>query len=97
MVSAVRLLVRGVVQGVGYRYWTERQARELGLRGWVRNLDDGRVEIFAEGEPAALDELERRCHRGPRSASVDQVAREARPVRGLLSFAADEDADAPEP
>ena len=67
--------VRGRVQGVGFRWWTRRIADELGLRGSVRNLDDGSVEVHAEGGPAALDELERALARGPVTARVESVER----------------------
>jgi acylphosphatase len=60
-----RLIVRGRVQGVGYRDWTVREARRLGLSGWVRNRRDGSVEILAQGEDAALDALAERCLEGP--------------------------------
>lgn len=65
--------ITGRVQGVGYRWWTARQARALGLLGWVMNDDSERaVEVVAEGTPAALDELERRLRRGPQGAYVER-------------------------
>ena len=59
MTNVVRMtvFVRGRVQGVGFRWWTRARARELGLNGWARNTDDGRVEVVAEGERAELDRL----------------------------------------
>lgn len=63
----------GRVQGVGFRWWTARTARSLGLRGTVRNLPDGRVEVHAAGTTAALEDLERRLERGPAAARVDRV------------------------
>ena len=75
-VSARRLVARvtGRVQGVGFRWWVRRQAEALRLTGWVMNSDDERsIELVAEGDPEALDELERRLHRGPESARVDEV------------------------
>jgi acylphosphatase len=68
-----RLLVSGRVQRVGYRDWTVRNARELGLTGWVRNLSDGRVEILADGDEAALGKLLDALRTGPRLASVEHV------------------------
>jgi acylphosphatase len=53
----VTAFVRGQVQGVGFRWWTRSRALELGLRGWARNLPDGRVEVLAQGEPGACDRL----------------------------------------
>lgn len=93
--SAVRLLISGIVQGVGYRAWAVRVARELGLQGWVRNLHDGRVELWAEGPAAVLDELEQRCRVGPRSAQVTRVEREARGGQSHAGF--EERATAGEP
>ncbi len=72
-----RFLVEGRVQGVFYRVWTQAQAQELSLRGWVRNLPDGRVEALAVGAADDLDELERRLQQGPPSARVSRVLREA--------------------
>jgi acylphosphatase len=69
-----RWIIEGRVQGVGFRAWVARYARETGLRGWIRNRADGSVETEAEGEAAAMQELERRVKRGPPHASV-QIAR----------------------
>jgi acylphosphatase len=55
--TRVTAFVRGRVQGVGFRWWTRSRALELGLRGWARNLPDGRVEVLAQGEAAAVDRL----------------------------------------
>ncbi len=71
--SRVHLLVSGIVQGVFFRQSTVDEARRLGVAGWVRNLPDGRVEVEAEGERAALDALVRFCRRGPPAAQVDGV------------------------
>ena len=65
--------VSGNVQGVGFRYHTTAKARELGLRGWVKNLADGRVEGVAEGESEALDALLLWCRQGPDHARVESV------------------------
>ena len=65
-----QLLVRGRVQGVGYRASCCRKAKELGLSGWVRNLGDGSVEVQAEGPAHLLTELRLWCERGPRGAEV---------------------------
>jgi acylphosphatase len=66
-------LVQGRVQGVGFRWFVHREASELGLRGWVRNTDDGAVEIVAAGEETDLRELQLAIHRGPRGSRVDRV------------------------
>lgn len=66
--------VTGHVQGVGFRWWTRRRAEALGLGGWVMNGDDERsVQVVAEGEAAALDELERLLRAGPAGARVESV------------------------
>jgi acylphosphatase len=66
-------LVKGRVQGVGFRWFVQREAAELGLRGWVRNTDDGHVEIVAAGEPDVLAELKVSLHKGSRGSRVDAV------------------------
>jgi acylphosphatase len=69
----VRLVVKGKVQGVGFRFFTLRRAIELGLDGFVRNLPDGSVEIVARGPGARLETLEAAVKAGPRSARVTEV------------------------
>ena len=69
-----RLIVRGRVQGVGYRICCQRRAEELGLSGWVRNRSDGSVEVEAEGPIQQLVELQLWCERGPREANVSGVS-----------------------
>jgi acylphosphatase len=68
-----RLIVRGEVQGVGYRVGCKRRATELGLAGWVRNCADGSVEIQAEGVQEHLAELRVWCEAGPAGARVASV------------------------
>ncbi len=70
---AVRFLVRGRVQGVGYRWFVWREAERLALRGSVRNLPDGSVEVVAQGVEEVLERLERALTRGPSGARVDRV------------------------
>jgi acylphosphatase len=81
-----RLIVTGRVQGVGYRWWAQGQARALGLDGWVRNLRDGSVELLAAGTPEAIDRLVRACHGGPPAAMVDAVQRFEADDEGLAGF-----------
>jgi len=66
-------LVKGRVQGVGFRWFVHREAAELGLRGWVRNTDDGHVEVVASGEPESLAELKAAIRKGSRGSRVDAV------------------------
>lgn len=70
---ARRYVVRGRVQGVGFRYFVVEHARLEGLVGWVANRDDGTVEAHVEGELDAVTRLERAMHRGPGGARVDTV------------------------
>ncbi len=67
----LRILVSGVVQGVGFRAFTERLAQSYGLRGWVRNLPDGRVEILAEGDEEVLFHFVKDLWKGPRLSKVE--------------------------
>jgi acylphosphatase len=70
---SIRVRVSGRVQGVSFRVWTERQANQLGLSGWVRNCEDGSVEAVFSGPSAAVDAMLDACRRGPRLAHVDSV------------------------
>jgi acylphosphatase len=72
---AARWLVTGVVQGVGFRWFVAREAERLGLRGWVRNLADGSVEVVAAGEEAQIREMHQKLTVGPRLAQVERVER----------------------
>ena len=79
--------VHGDVQGVGFRYFLMREAQRLGLRGWVRNRDDGTVEFVAEGSREDLDRLKQAAERGPRMAQVERVdAQWSAAAGGLTSF-----------
>jgi len=71
--GAVQVWISGRVQGVGYRAATRRQALALGVRGWVKNLPDGRVTAVFAGEPMAVQKMVDWCHRGPALAQVTQV------------------------
>jgi acylphosphatase len=74
-VPALRLVVLGCVQGVGFRWWAIDAALSLGLRGWVRNRRDGSVEIHAIGPADRLDVLAQACESGPAAARVASVER----------------------
>jgi acylphosphatase len=67
------MVIRGVVQGVGFRHFIFRRATELGLSGDVRNLPDGAVEVRARGDAASIEALMALARRGPSSARVDDV------------------------
>ena len=83
---AKRWFVRGRVQGVGFRYFVERVAGELALAGYVRNLDDGRVEVYAVGPPPRLSQLAGLLWKGPRWADVRGVEEQDAPVQQYGSF-----------
>jgi len=86
-VSARRFLVRGRVQGVGFRWFVEREAAILQIAGWVRNNYDGSVEVLAQGTREQLAGLHGRLREGPRASRVDEVeVSDAEPIRGLTSF-----------
>ena len=68
------LFITGIVQGVGYRYHCRRHAQGLGLVGWVRNLDDGRVEAVLQGTREQVESMIKWCYRGPSEAQVSDIA-----------------------
>jgi len=72
-VTRLHVLVRGRVQGVGFRWFVRERASALGVIGWVRNRPDGAVEIAAEGTPDAIDRLRRLVERGPDGAVVSAI------------------------
>jgi acylphosphatase len=80
----LQAVVRGRVQGVSFRYYTQAEARRLGLNGWVRNQPDGSVEVLAEGPRAELDALLAFLHRGPPAARVSGVEAHRSPALGDL-------------
>lgn len=72
-VRTVRVRIAGRVQGVGYRYWTERAAADAGLSGWVRNRRDGTVEALLSGAPDNVAKMIERCRDGPSGARVTSI------------------------
>jgi acylphosphatase len=85
--QARRYVVRGRVQGVGFRWFVEREAHILGIVGWVRNKADGSVEVLAMGTRDQLNGLRSRLREGPRAARVDDIEEfEAKPINGLTTF-----------
>ena len=71
--KVIHFLIRGRVQGVGFRWFVHREAAELGLRGWVRNTIAGEVEIVAAGDTDAIENLRVELRKGSRGSRVDQV------------------------
>lgn len=82
----IRVVVSGRVQGVGYRAWAERNARDLGLSGWVRNLSDGTVEAVFSGPADRVDDMVGRCRRGPTHARVEVLERHDEPTPPAAGF-----------
>jgi acylphosphatase len=74
--TSIRLRIQGRVQGVWYRGWAVREARELGLSGWVRNRRDGSVEALISGPETLVRTMIERCYRGPPAAWVERVVEE---------------------
>lgn len=71
--KVAHVVVRGLVQGIGYRAWCAREAQSLSLRGWVRNRHNGAVEAVFAGPPAAVDAMVDACRNGPAGARVDDL------------------------
>ena len=69
----LHFLIRGRVQGVGFRWFVHREASELNLRGWVRNTEEGDVEVVAAGEPEDISDLRVSLRRGSRGSRVDNI------------------------
>ncbi len=84
MTITIHCFISGRVQGVSFRYYTYREAKRLGVTGWVRNLTDGRVEVFACGESATIAQLQQWLLRGSPAAQVDKV--ECQPANTLSIF-----------
>lgn len=86
-IEARRFIVRGRVQGVGFRWFVEREAHILGIAGWVRNNADGSVEVLAQGTRDQLSGLRSGLREGPRAARVDAVEEsEATPAANITTF-----------
>jgi len=85
----LHFLIQGRVQGVGFRWFVHREASELELRGWVRNTEDGEVEVVASGRVEDLAELRASLRRGPRGSRVDRLVEhylDEKEAEGLESF-----------
>ena len=86
--TAINWLISGRVQGVGFRWFVSHRASGLGVGGWVRNLPDGRVEVYAEGTGEELDALDSSLRVGPKFAVVENVEKSNCPheLKGFKSF-----------
>ena len=81
-----RYLISGRVQGVGFRWFVEREAAQIGITGWVRNCENGDVEVMATGTNEQQSSLRRKLREGPRAARVDHVGESAAPLLEAPSF-----------
>jgi acylphosphatase len=84
--AAKRWFVNGNVQGVGFRFFVQDKATTLGLSGWARNVDDGRVEVYAVGSANELSDLAAALHVGPRMADVRSVEEQEAKIENLSGF-----------
>jgi len=84
--AARRWFVKGDVQGVGFRFFVQHRATALGLSGWARNVDDGRVEVYAVGAEPRLSDLAAALHVGPRMADVRSVEEREEAVENVSGF-----------
>lgn len=73
MVRSMQMIISGTVQGVYFRSWIHDQAKSLGVKGWVRNLAESKVEVLAQGEDTAVEELRKRLHVGSQLSRVEHV------------------------
>ena len=83
---ARRFKISGKVQGVGFRYFVLEHAGKLGIKGTVRNLEDGAVLVEAEGNPEMMDEFFSYCSKGPYWSNVDKISNESIPFQGYSDF-----------
>jgi len=81
-----RYLISGRVQGVGFRWFVEREAAQLGITGWVRNCENGDVEVMATGAPEQHRSLRQKLQQGPRASRVDHVSESRQPLLEAPSF-----------
>ena len=81
----VRVFISGRVQGVFFRAYTQEEAKKLGIKGWVRNLPDGRVEAVFEGDEKAVEEMIKWCHKGSPQSKVEKVEVIEEPYKGEFS------------
>ena len=79
-------VISGRVQGVGFRWFVEREAAQTGVTGWVRNCENGDVEVMATGTPEQLRSLRQKLQQGPRAARVDHVSESQAPLLQATSF-----------
>lgn len=80
--NRAKLIIKGIVQGVNFRYYTQREAKKYNLTGWVRNLPDGSVAVLCEGEEENVEAMIQWCRHGPPSAQVTELIVQMEEFRG---------------
>jgi acylphosphatase len=83
--SRVKVIVKGIVQGVNFRYYAQRQAAKFNITGWVKNLPDGSVAAVFEGDEQDVEAMVQWCRRGPPSAQVTELIAQPEEYRGEFS------------
>jgi len=86
MKKAIRLYISGTVQGLFFRGFVKEHAEKVGVKGFVRNLEDGRVEVFLEGNPSEVKKMIILCKKGPRHAEIKKVEEKSERFQDLKSF-----------
>ncbi len=86
MKKSLRLYVEGTVQGVFYRNFIKENAEKYGVNGFVRNLEDGRIEVFLEGDSETVNKMIEICQQGPKHSQVKKITMKTEPFQGLKNF-----------
>ncbi len=86
MKKAVRLYLRGVVQGIFFRAFVKENAEKYNVKGFVRNLEDGRIEVFLEGDFEPVDKMVELCQKGPKYSQIQGVEIKEEKVQGFKEF-----------
>jgi acylphosphatase len=86
MKKAVRLYIQGIVQGVFFRQFVKENAERHDVKGFVRNLEDGRVEVFAEGDIENVNKIIELCQKGPKHSKIDKVEIKEEKFQGFREF-----------
>lgn len=86
MKKSIRLYITGLVQGIFFRAYIKDNAEKLNVKGFCRNLEDGRVEVFIEGEAGAVNKMVDLCKSGPKHSQIKKVEEKAERFQGMKSF-----------
>ncbi|MEA3413943.1 MAG: acylphosphatase [Nanoarchaeota archaeon] len=86
MKKAIRMHISGSVQGISFRPFVKENAEKLGLKGFVRNLEDGRVEIFIEGNPEEVKKMIEVCSKGPKHAEIREIVKHQEKFQSFKAF-----------